>query len=136
MKNKTLFRLIAILFAMAIFTSCSKDSSILQSKDNASKTGISNKFGPVYSSGVMGELTPAPTFAEIKLYIEDRVSFQIVVNPDGTFKSSYIPPGVYNMLIAYIPAISPDDSKWSYYEINKVEILADVYTDLGQIKLP
>ena len=136
MKNKVLFRFISIFFALAVFTSCSKDSSISLPKDAENKTGISEKIGPVYSRGVMGELTPAPTLAEIKLYIEDRVSFQIAVNPDGTFKSSYIPPGVYNMLIAYIPAILPDDSKWSYYEINKVEILADEYTNLGQIKLP
>ncbi len=136
MKNKILFQLLALLFAIALLTSCSKDGSISLNKDPVNKTGISEKFGPVYSSGVMGELTPAPTIAEIKLYIEDRVSFQVAVNPDGTFRSSYIPPGVYNMLIAYIPASAPDDSKWSYFEINKVEILADEYTNLGQIKLP
>ncbi len=136
MKNKILFRLIAILFAMAIFTSCSKDSSIIQSKDAASKTGITEKSGPVYANGVMGYLTPAPISAEIKVYIEDRISFQIAVNPDGTFRSSYIPPGIYNMLIAYVPANSPYDGKLSYYEMNKVEILADRFTDLGEIKLP
>lgn len=130
MKNKNLFSYITILFVFAIFTSCSKDSSIIQSKDSVSNTGISEKSGPVYSSGVMGYLTPAPIRAEIKIYIVDRLSYQIPVNPDGTFKSSYIPPGFYNMLIAYV------DGNWLYFEMNNVEILADNFTDLGQIKLP
>lgn len=136
MKKKNLFAIAAILFASMLMISCSKDNRSIQPNKPAVTSGVVSDFGPVYSSGIMGRLAPAPFSAAIKVYIENKNSYAVKVNPDGSFKSGYIEPGVYKMQIAYLTANSGFDTKWLYFDVNKVEVFADGYTDLGAITLP
>ncbi len=138
MKHKIQNSLIAMLVASAIFVSCSKDESLTAASGSVPRVVKTEKPVPVYDTGIMGSLSPAPLKADMKI-IDDhgRFSADVPVTQDGSFRLGNIPPGAYYLFIAYISsADSPNDVSFKYLTVKDVTVRADGMTDLGVIRTP
>lgn len=139
--KKYLAILSCILTVFAILLAgCSKDSPVLSvSKQdanivkNANVDNNSGRVNPANTGSITGALTPVPLKATLKAYNDHFESEEVVMNPDGTFKISNLPPDGYNLLINYVPENGTD---YLIFEVHKITVVANEETKLGNINLP
>lgn len=134
MKNKIFLRILSILIASAIFTSCSKENLSL---GGSNKMTGDTKTIPVYNyGGISGKLNPVPSYAAIKVY-NDAENFATSGSADmnGNFTIGGLLPATYRVVIIYVPQGSPPGSEYKYHEIRGVIVEAGTVTDLGVITL-
>ena len=136
MKTTILLRIFTMLLATSIFMGCSKEKLPID-QSNMPISSSSSKIGPVYSNGsITGLLSPAPAFAEIKVFNDDgSFSTGVTAFPNGTFRINNVPDGLYLLYISYIRGSSSSDF-YSYLKVENVKVIQGNITDLGKIILP
>lgn len=134
MKNIFNMRILTILIASAIFVSCSKENLYL---GKSSETISTSKMGPVYNyGGISGTLTPVPYYAALKIYNDEQnFGTYCLPDPSGNFKITTLFPGIYRIIVIYIPEKSPT-GEFMYFEIPRIVVEPGIVTELGEIKLP
>jgi hypothetical protein len=137
MKNIFFLRFLTIFLASAIMISCSKEKfSSLKANETNSITNA--KLYPVpYHGGISGTLIPAPYDATLKFYHEEgNFAAYCFADQAGHFKITTLIPGMYRIMIIYIPNTPgnyPDRDEYKYYEIRDVKVEYDVVNELGDI---
>ena len=135
MKKTIFLRIFSIFIATAIFIGCSKEGL---SVNDSGKTGGVTKTVPDHNyGGITGKLSPVPSYAAIKVY-NDAENFGTSTFPDinGNFRVSNLIPGIYRVVVIYIPQGAPSESEYKYFEIRGVIVEEVKVTDLGEIMLP
>lgn len=139
MKNIFFLRFLTIFLASVIMISCSKEK-FTSFKANETNSITSTKMYPVpYQGGISGTLIPAPGYAVLKFYHEDgNFAAYCLADQGGYFKIGTLIPGIYRIMIAYIPNIPgnyPVPDEYKYFEIRDVKVVYNVVTELGEIVL-
>jgi hypothetical protein len=140
MKTMIFFRFLLLLMASAVIISCSKEKFTPVNANETNNISVSKAYPVPYNGGIAGTLTPAPYYAAIKFYHEDgNFVASCLAEQTGFFKSVTLIPGIYRIMIAYIPYTSgnyPDRDEYKYFEIRGVNVEYGVLTKLGDILLP
>ncbi len=135
MKN-IILRIFTIFIASAIFIGCSKEKLTLS---KSSETTSSAKMFPVYNYGGMsGTLVPAPYYAALKFYNDDeKFATSCFADQGGHFKIGTLIPGIYHVMIIYIPYTQGNvpDREYKYFEIRDIMVEPGIVTELDDIIL-
>jgi hypothetical protein len=136
MKNIKFFPILFIGIASLFFFSCSKEKFTL-SNSGANETISTSKMVPIYNyGGISGTLTPVPYYAALKIYNDEQnFGTYCLPDPSGNFKITTLFPGIYRIIVIYIPEKSPTGESM-YFEIPRIVVEPGVVTELGEIKLP
>jgi len=134
MKNIFNGRILTVFIASAIFVSCSKENLYL---GKSSETNSTAKMVPVYNyGGISGTLTPAPYYSVLKIYNEEE-NFGTSCYPDlnGNFKIGDLVPGIYRIMVVFIPKIpgTVPVGEYSYFEIRGIIVEPGMVTELGDV---
>jgi hypothetical protein len=139
MKNIFFLRFLTIFLASVMMIGCSKEKFSSFKANETSSITDAKMFPVPYYGGISGTLIPAPGYAAIKFYHEEgNFSSYCFADEAGHFKIGTLVPGIYNIMIIYIPNMPgnyPVPNEYKYFEIRNVKVVYDVVTELGDIFL-
>jgi uncharacterized lipoprotein YajG len=135
MKTSNLMKLLALISALFLMVSCSKDKQLPPDNAVMAKKVIPELFPSPGTGSIKGFLTPTPQEALIQAYNNSGFIVGVKMEPNGSFIIDNLPEGTYQVYVAYLTGRA-DFSFWTYHEIPGVAVLPGETTSMGEIVLP